>query len=85
MTSGCIVLIFWAVIVMLVLQHLHHLEDGLLFVSIHLSALEMRPGLCMPMTVGHLPPAEVQAFVKNSIALWWCHSGIVPVRIRCCF
>lgn len=85
MTSGCIVLIFWAVIVMLVLQHLHHLEDGLLFVSIHLSVLEMRPGLSMPVTAGHLPLAEVQAFVKNSITLWRCHSGIMLICIRCCF
>lgn len=54
--SGRIVCIFWSVVVTLVLQLLHHLEDGLLFISIHLAVLlEMRPGLCIPTTVGHLP------------------------------
>ena len=83
--SGCIVRIFWAVVVTLVLQHLHHLEDGLLFVSIHLSVLEMRPGSCISMTVGHLPHIVFDKSSHLSIALWWCHSGIMPLCIRCCF
>lgn len=84
MASGCIIHIFWAVVVTLVLQLFHHLEGGLLFISIHLTVLlEMRLGLCILMTVGHFPLTVLYKSLHLSIALWCCHSGIMPVCIRC--
>lgn len=71
--------IFWAAMVTLILWLLHHLEDGLLFVSFHLTALlEMRPGLCIPMTVGRLPLTVFNRSLHLSIALWWSALASCP-------
>lgn len=71
--------IFWAAMVTLILWLLHHLEDGLLFVSFHLTVLlETRPGLCIPMTVGRLPLTVFNRSLHLSMALWWSALASCP-------